>query len=383
MQVVDTGTTIYKRDTKGKVRVWFYEIGTDGTQWGWRTTAGLQDGQKVTSGWTITEAKNVGKVNELSPDAQALAEAMADESKKLARGYFLNLDNVDTFDKFKPMLAHDYNDYKVQVETSIGMVAVFSQPKLDGIRCIARADGLWTRTGKPITSVPHIWEALKPFFAKYPRDILDGELYNHELREDFNTITSAVRKQTPTPEELAEAARLIQYHIYDVLAEEGDQSPFVDRQSEMLLLPDYFEEDGCIRFVETLIVTKMWELDDLNGEYVENGYEGQMVRLNAPYQNKRTKFLLKRKEFISEEFKVKAILEGNGNWKGCVKHLLLEDHDGREFKSGIRGSKDKLRAMWKAQAKPDWATIRYFMRTPDGVPRFPIAVDWGFGERDD
>lgn len=382
MKVISIGQTIYKRDTKGKVRVWFYEIGTDGTRWGWRTTAGLQDGEKVTSGWTIVEAKNVGKVNEMSAEAQAYAEAVADENKKLARGYFLDLDNVDSFDKFKPMLAHDYNDYPIDWKK-----AVFSQPKLDGIRCTARADGLWTRTGKPITSVPHIWDALWPFFSKNPTAILDGELYNHELRDDFNTITSAVRKQKPSNQELADAARLIQYHIYDMLDSDSDKQTFVDRQSDLNLLPDEFDANGPIRFVETVLVTSQDDLDALYAEYIENGYEGQMVRHDQPYQNKRTKFLLKRKDFISDEFKVLAVLEGNGNWAGCVKHLMLEDHDGKQFKSGIRGSKDKLRTMWLAatqsQQVPQWATIRYFMRTPDGVPRFPIAVDWGRGKRDD
>lgn len=378
MKVVETGQTLYKRDTKGKLRVWFYEIGQNGDTWGWRTTAGLEDGQKVTSGWTVVEPKNVGKANEMSAEKQAFAEAKADADKKHARGYFLEADSVDSFDKFKPMLAHDYNDHPIDWSK-----AVFSQPKLDGIRCIARKDGLWTRTGKPITSVPHIWDMLWPFFSKNPTAILDGELYNHELRDDFNTITSAVRKQKPSAGELAEAARLIQYHIYDLLDSETDKQTFVDRQSDLNLLPDEFEENGCIRFVETVVVISQDELDTLYAEYIENGYEGQMVRHDQPYQNKRTKFLLKRKDFISEEFKVGGILEGNGNWAGCVKHLILQDHDGKVFKSGIRGSKDKLRAMWEAQQVPDWATIRYFMRTPDGVPRFPIAVDWGVGKRDD
>ena len=55
----------------------------------------------------------------------------------------------------------------------------------------------FTRNGKQIDSIPHILESLKDFFKKNPYAILDGELYNHDLRDNFNKITSLVRKQTP------------------------------------------------------------------------------------------------------------------------------------------------------------------------------------------
>ena len=387
MKTVFTSRPRYKRDSKGKTRTWLYEVGNDGDKWGWRTTAGLEDGKKVTSGWTEVGAKNVGRSNEMTPEAQAYAEGLAEDEKKLARGYFADEDNIDTFDKFKPMLAHNYEDYPIEW----GKEKVFSQPKLDGIRCIARSDGLWTRTGKQITSCDHIWQAMLPLFAKFPKAVFDGELYNHELRDDFNQITSLVRRQFVSEEEAAQCKEMIQYHIYDMLEDPKMSRLFEHRygdlESEFDLIWQHeiteAEDNTPLRLVEAVCVGDQAHLDQLNGEYLEAGYEGQMVRLNVTYQNKRTKYLLKRKEFITEEFKVGGILEGNGNWKGCVKHLIVQEVGGKVFKSGIRGSKEKLRAMWKAQQVPDWATIRYFQRTPDGVPRFPIAVDWGIGQRDD
>lgn len=380
MKVVYTSKMIYKRDSKGKTRIWLFEIGTDDEKWGWRTIAGIDTGKKVTSDWTIVEGKNVGKANETSPEEQAYLEGNADQVKKLAKGYFADSGAIDTFDKFKPMLAHNYDDYKDKLPRF-----VFAQPKLDGIRCVARKDGLWTRTGKPIQSVPHIWEEIQKLFAIYGDQlILDGELYNHELRDDFNQITSLVRKSYQSEEDIELSRNLIQYHIYDMLLSEKDKRPFVDRQSDLNLMGDHFIPNSPLYIVPTVIVDMSTdELDILNGEWVEQGYEGQMIRLDTPYENKRTKNLLKRKEFLTDEFKVLDILEGNGNWRGCVKHLLLEDFMGSTFKSGIRGSKDKLRVMWENKEAPDWVTIRYFMRTPDGVPRFPIAVDWGKGKRED
>ena len=64
------------------------------------------------------------------------------------------------------------------------------------------------------------------------------------------------------------------------------------------------------------------DIDKMYGEYTEAGYEGQMVRQNTAYECKRSKNLLKRKEFITEEFEVVNVEEGNGNWSGYAKDLF-------------------------------------------------------------
>ena len=43
----------------------------------------------------------------------------------------------------------------------------------------------------------HILDELQPFFNKYPDVVLDGELYNHDLKDNFEKIISLVRKQKP------------------------------------------------------------------------------------------------------------------------------------------------------------------------------------------
>src|SRR3546814_10690811 len=77
---------------------------------------------------------------------------------------------------FKPMLAEKYDAFEPG----------FAQPKLDGVRCIATKDGLFSRQGKPITSCPHISTALTPLFEHTPSLVLDGALYNHDLTDNFN-----------------------------------------------------------------------------------------------------------------------------------------------------------------------------------------------------
>ena len=95
--------------------------------------------------------------------------------------------------EIKAMLAHKYNTDKADYPA-------YMQPKLDGVRCLFTAKGAFSRTGKQFMNVYHIEQQLKTFFAANPNAVLDGELYNHELKDDFEKIISLVRKTKPTPE---------------------------------------------------------------------------------------------------------------------------------------------------------------------------------------
>jgi DNA ligase 1 len=289
--------------------------------------------------------------------------------KKLRTGYFKNLKDIDEETPFKPMLAADYNKVKFDFP-------VLTQPKLDGIRCIAFNGALWTRSGKEIVTCRKVLGLINKMAEKYPDAIFDGELYNHSLRDDFNTISSLVRKTKPTEEDQAECDEKIQYWIYDV---DGLEDAVEDRNQ---LLHD-MELESPLVFVPTETAFTQEDLDALYAEWLEAGFEGQMVRKpGSLYENKRSKNLLKRKEFLSEEFKVVSVEEGQGNWSGCVKRFILELSDGRTFGSGVRGTQSVLQELL-SQDVPDWATCRFFTPTPDGIPRFPVVTDWGYGKRTD
>jgi ATP-dependent DNA ligase len=360
--------TLYKRDTNGNIREWTVEY-MGPVAAGIRTVSGIKDGKLVESGWKLSEGKNFGKKNATTSFEQAQKEAEAKWKIYRDKEYFVNIENIDTYDKFKPMLAHDY----AKRHQSEGI----SQPKLDGIRCIARKDGLFTRAGKELVSVPHIAEELKDFFEVFDNVILDGELYNHELKDDFNKITSLVRKTKPTDEDLVESKELVQYHIYDLFDPDNLESPFLERFNLAV------EPNEAIHIVRTDTCATQEDLDALYSEYTKDGYEGQMIRNNTPYENKRSKNLLKRKEFITEEFDVIDVMEGEGNWAGYAKHFELKLDDERTFKSGVRGTQEVLKELLEQEEKPTWVTLRYFEKTPDGVPRFPVVIDWGIGDRND
>jgi DNA ligase-1 len=366
--------TLYKRDSKGKVREWTVEWTGHGVmQPGYRTIAGIQGGNLVTSEWKYTEGKNIDKSNETSASEQAEKEAIAKWEKREEKEYFEFIDQIDLDQPFKPMLAHDY--------TKRPQDSGFSQPKLDGIRCIATKDGLFTRAGKVINTCDHIKNDLVEFFEEEPTTILDGELYNHELKADFNKITSLVRKVKPSPEEEQECHDKVQYHIYDCLNTDRPDEIFSVRTFWLGREKDQPEETS-LRLVPTTWCDNQTALDNSYSYYHEQGYEGQMVRNDTPYENKRSKNLLKRKEFITEEFEVIEVLEGQGNWQGYAKHFVLTDGD-NIFKSGVRGNQKILKDLLEQEVKPTWVTCRYFERSPDNIPRFPVVIDWGVGERND
>ncbi len=380
--------TLYKKTTIGKTQTW--EIEVSGNKF--RTISGQADGKKITNNWTVCQGKNVGKKNATTGEEQALKEAEAKHKKKLEAGYHLNLKNISKKRFYEPMLAQDFKNKNRQSEVMADLQqvdggtvgTVFSQPKLDGIRCIAMREGLFTRTGKEITAVPHISEALESFFKLYPNATLDGELYNHAYKDDFNKIIHLVRKQNLTDEHLSESAEMIQYHIYDApVIGNGkwamtEKDLYSDRTSKLdaSFANLGLEKEDCLVVVPTVEIHGREQLDRCYEDYIEAGYEGQMVRLDAPYENKRSPKLLKRKEFVDEEYKILGYEEGEGNRAGTVKHFKFKNKDGKEFNSNVKGSFSyltKLLEIADTLIGKD-ATIKYFNLTPDGVPRFPYVI---------
>lgn len=357
---------LYKRTTTGKIQTWQQEI--QGNKY--RTHTGQLGGKITTSEWTTCCGKNLGKSNETTGEVQAIKEVEANYKKKLTLGsYVKSLDEIDVPTYFKPMLAYKYQDYKDSLDFS---EPIFVQPKLDGLRCIATSKGLFSRKGEPIISVPHISEELQEFFTRFPDVVLDGELYNHDLKNDFNKICSLVKKKKPAKEDLVESKEKIQYWVYDVIANES--SSYEKRISFAF---EFFKK-GMVRHLPFIQVYSEQHIDACLEEFLNKGYEGVMIRTNAPYEHKRTKNLLKYKVKDSDEFILVDILEGKGNWAGYAKKAVLQKPDGKLFEASIAGSQLLCRAWLQYKEfyidKP--TTVEYHGLTPDGIPRFGVIKEF-------
>ena len=345
---------LYSRSTTGKVCTWEIEI----NQNKYRTISGFDGMKLTTSEWTTCDAKSYCTAEE-----QALKEATAIHRKKMETGSFEDINQIDNKVFFEPMLAKDYTKEKVSFP-------VYSQPKLDGIRCIVRADGMWSRTGKKIISAPHIFESMKHLFEVDPNLIFDGELYADKFANDFNAICSLVKKTKPTEHDLLESAKAIQYHIYDLPSHDANFSIRIGVLNK-INLPE------CCVVVLTDYVETETELMELYGEYVNEGYEGQMVRLDNKYENKRSKYLLKHKSFVDDEYTILGVKEGIGKLKGKAGALIFEG-----FESSINGNHKYLEEIWNRRDEliGKEATVKYFNLTPDGQPRFPKVINIGRGD---
>ena len=147
----------------------------------------------------------------------------------------------------KPMLA-----YPVSTKPIDYSKLVFMQPKLDGVRCVIQYDAgkvtAYSRTGKEWKNIDHILLNLYKFFNKHPNVILDGELYNHNLKDDFEKIISLVRKQKPTDIDALESADMVQFHCYDII---NKRMKFNTRNK---FIKDNLEESYCVKHVDTLTV---------------------------------------------------------------------------------------------------------------------------------
>jgi DNA ligase-1 len=353
---------LFARTNTGAIQTWIIEV--EGNKY--RTHYGQIDGAIQITEWTLCTGKNTGKKNATSAEDQAVKEAKSTWKKKKESGYFENINDIDGIGFTEPMLAKSYDDYKDELK-----YPVYSQPKLDGIRCVVKKDGMWSRNGKPIVSAPHVLVALKPFFDKFPNAILDGELYADKFANDFNAICSLVKKTKPTPEDLTDSAKNIQYWVYDWIV----QKTFSDRNAD---ITTYLVNNNVVRRVPTHLVDTITHLNELYEKYVDEGYEGQMVRTDGPYENKRSKHLLKRKEFQDSEFKILDIVEGIGNKSGMAGYMVFKNHKGIEFHSNIKGTRLYLKELLNNKNKliGKSATVKYFNLTPgDELPRFPYVTN--------
>jgi len=222
----------------------------------------------------------------------------------------------------KPMLAHKFDDKRVDWSKP-----VYIQPKLDGVRCLFTKDGAYSRTGKKFMNLAHIELALISFFKKNPDVILDGELYNHKLRNDFEKIISLVRKQKPTADDRLDAQHLVQFHVYDYF--DGIMYDSYKTRMQQLVTADIY--DVQIKYVPAKLVDSYNYARELHQEFLDKGYEGSIIRLDGLYKHGRSYDLMKFKDFSDDEATIIGYEAGKGKRTGTLGKFFMMDDEGIEF----------------------------------------------------
>ena len=270
-------------------------------------------------------------------------------------------------ENIKAMLAHKYNEDKADYPA-------FIQPKLDGVRCLFTAKGAFSRANNRFMNVEHIEQALKPFFAKNPTAILDGELYNHGLKDDFEKIISLVKKRKPTDEDRLEAAEMVEYHVYDVASMKiGGYATRLN-----YLNSDVFKGFATwpIMQVDTKVAHDFDDATKFHAKNLKLGYEGSIYRSwSGKYKGTRSWDLMKFKDFHDTEATIVGYEIGKGKRQGTLGKFIMQDDEGIEFGCPPGKGYDYKDLANMLNNIHDYigqrATFTYFQRTQAGSYRHP------------
>lgn len=370
--------TLFKLTSTGAVQLW--SIGVSGKTI--IVNFGQQNGKIQHTEEIIKEGKNFGKSNATTAEEQALAEATAKWESKIKKGYVEELDRAikgenDIQGGFQPMLAHKFADHGHKIK-----YPAVIQPKLNGHRCLAIIEdgvaSLWSRTRKPITSCPHIVKELE---AMYPTGLhhVDGELYNHDYKDNFEDLASLIRQEEP-----AANCTEVQYYLYDYPVADGHSNiTFELRISN--LRRKITADNKYVKFTETSTAADEQEVIDMFDKFLKEGYEGAMARNNhSQYVGKRSYDLQKIKEFLDDDFPIVGIRSGRGQYADCgifickapiVGHSESCFCDDCTFDVKMRGPKERLRdflndeTLWKNKI----LVVQYQYTSKYGKPIFPVG----------
>jgi DNA ligase-1 len=366
--------TLYIKTSTGAIQQWtvesFQTTDVDGPEDNTcgcvKTEYGHVGGKLQVTHDLIKEGKNIGKKNETTPTQQAAIKAKQLWDKKVKEGYVEDLAKaqagITDLEGVEPMLAFPMEDKEKYVK-----YPSWTQPKLDGFRCIAVVKGgkaeLFSRTQKKITTLPHITAALEALFTDA---VLDGELYNHELKADFERLASIIKRDEIHPEHTK-----IQYHVYDTVGEGNWKDRGLETRQKIQDNPAF---SSVLRLVPTHFTPSKEAEEKHFHQFLTDGYEGAMHRdADMPYEHKRSPGLLKIKVMMDIEVEVVSAEEGNGKLMGKLGKWICKLPNGGTVDVAMDGTQESLKELWENKERyfGKQLTVQFQGYTSKGSLRFP------------
>lgn len=342
---------------------------------------GILDGKLQVDTRQYTEGKNIGKRNETTPLDQCVQEVEKKLQDKIEKEGYSTSDNTPTEHKYGrkifPMLANKYEpSNSTTSKKRMGIVfPCFVQPKLDGLRCVVYLNRTGdnpiyqSRTGGYFAVLEHLNDSIMQLLSRNPNLILDGELYTTEI--PFEELAGIIKKKKLTESD-KQKIKCVQYHVYDLVM---PSTTFQDRLSIIQqIIPD--ELNSGVKKVATYLTDTEDMFREKFGEYVEQGFEGIMLRNMMGFyrENYRSNDLMKYKEFFEAEYPIVDFREAMGRDAGTVV-WECETPDGRRFSVRPRGTQEARRAWFNRGASfvGKQLTVIYQELSEMGVPRFPVG----------
>ena len=248
-----------------------------------------------------------------------------------------------------PMLANKWEDRKKYISQPF-----YVQPKLDGVRLLVSKDGGISRTGKIIPGTEILGKGLKE--GQY----VDGEAFDPNLT--FEELTSTF-KTDPLK---------LKFHVFDYFDMNALNMTFEERWAAVKSL-----KNRHYVFVETKLVAKKRQLPLVHKKHVEEGHEGTMIRdrFSVYEVGQRSNYLLKHKDFQTEEYEIVGATTGHGRDANCVV-WICKTEEGNVFNARPEGTLEDREYKYanKERFIGKMLTVRFQNLTDKNVPRFPVGV---------
>lgn len=284
----------------------------------------------------------------------------------------------------KPMLSYTIDD------TSKLLYPLLASAKLDGVRALVINGVVMSRSLKPIRN-----KHVQKLFGIPELEGCDGELIVGPANSDtvYRVTSSGVMSEGGEPE--------VTFHLFDRY--DKPSLPFKHRYE---MLPKGVPNTVLVK---QHVVTCENTLLALEGMYLNEGFEGLMVRNDSSYKfgrsTAREGALGKLKRFQDDEFKVVGFVERMHNaneakinelgrtersthkenlvGRGDLGALVLEMSDGKTFTCGTGFSDEDRAHIWQNRDGflGALAKVKHFAYGTKDVVRFPTFL--GFRDKED
>jgi len=226
--------------------------------------------------------------------------------------------------KFKPMLAADLA--KVNNDLTTLRYPKLGSPKLDGLRCVIWEGVAYSRNAEPLPN-----GYLQDWVRANGLHNLDGELIvGSPVETGEGTVLgrtmSGIKRRDGTPD--------FTFHLFD-----SPERLAPEFEANFTFLSEEFAGCDRIEIVPHLNVADALEAENVERYFIEQGYEGIMLRdPTAPYKNGRSslrqEWLVKLKRFIDGEAVITGYEEAEENTNEATRDVL-----GRTKRSSAKAGK--------------------------------------------
>ncbi len=299
--------------------------------------------------------------------------------KDLKSGFGLSTAIKAGFDipEFKVQLAKDGKKCKKLID--LLNTGCSASPKLDGYRCLAIIhDGdvtLHTRNGDTYENFPQIKETLSKLCPK-GKHILDGEIMSDSFQSMQKSAFASKRGTTVGD---------VKYHVFDKIpVEEWETDTFTTKALERYrLLNKWFrslpKQNKVVLVGRTTVLTNL-DIQKLERNYIQQGYEGIMINPDIPYyKGRKSNGMLKFKTMHTMDCKVIAMKEGKGKLEGSLGCLVVEQENGVSCEVGSGFSEEERDRIWETPVSVEGRIIEVkYQDLTEGENRmrFPIFIRW-------